>query len=171
MDFSSEFSSFSLLNIFQLLKTVGWRVLVGVGALYGCVYVYERLSWTNSAKERSFKEQYVHHATRKLKLIVDLTSSNCSHQVQQYVSCFAFFIRSDNRKNSFFFHRELSGTFARLCRVVDTATTDMSEELKQLKEELDALETNQKQIKLLRNKANYITSELEIFDTNYLRQN
>lgn len=65
----------------------------------------------------------------------------------------------------------MSGTFARLCRVVDTATTDMSEELKQLKEELDALETNQKQIKLLRNKANYITSELEIFDTNYLRQN
>lgn len=67
----------------QLLKTVGWRVLVGIGALYGCVYFYERLSWTNSAKERAFKEQYVRHATRKLKLIVDLTSSNCSHQVQQ----------------------------------------------------------------------------------------
>lgn len=66
-----------------LLKTIGWRVLVGVVGLYGCVYFYERLSWTNTAKERTFKSQYVQHATRKLKLIVDLTSANCSHQVQQ----------------------------------------------------------------------------------------
>ncbi|KAI8033992.1 hypothetical protein M5D96_013237 [Drosophila gunungcola] len=67
----------------QMLKTIGWRVLVGVGALYGCIYLYERLSWTNSAKERTFKGQYVRHATKKLKMIVDLTSANCSHQVQQ----------------------------------------------------------------------------------------
>lgn len=57
--------------------------MVGVGVLYGCVYMYERLSWTNSAKERAFKAQYVRHATKKLKMIVDLTSANCSHQVQQ----------------------------------------------------------------------------------------
>lgn len=65
----------------------------------------------------------------------------------------------------------MSGTFARLCRVVDTATTDMTEELKQIEGELTILEANQKQIKLLRNKANYISSELDIFDTNYLRSN
>lgn len=70
-------------SAFQMLKTIGWRVLVGVGALYGCIYLYERLSWTNSAKERAFKAQYVRHATKKLKMIVDLTSANCSHQVQQ----------------------------------------------------------------------------------------
>lgn len=67
----------------QLLKTIGWRVIVGAGILYGSVYLYERLSWTNAAKEKTFKNQYVQHATRKLKLIVDLTSANCSHQVQQ----------------------------------------------------------------------------------------
>lgn len=67
--------------------------------------------------------------------------------------------------------RELSGTFARLCRVVDTATSDMTEELKKIEGELAVLETNQKNLKLLRNKANYITSELEIFDTNYIRPN
>lgn len=72
-----------LANLFQLFKTIGWRVLVGVGGIYLSVYAYERLSWTNKAKERKFKEQYVRHATRKLKLIVDLTSANCSHQVQQ----------------------------------------------------------------------------------------
>ena len=66
-----------------LLKTVGWRFLIGVGAVYASLYMYERLSWTNSAKEKTFKAQYVRHATSKLKLIVDLTSANCSHQVQQ----------------------------------------------------------------------------------------
>lgn len=71
----------------------------------------------------------------------------------------------------YFAFRELNGTFARLCRVVDTATTDMNDELKQIQNELAVLETKQKQLKLLRNKANYITSELEIFDTNYLRSN
>lgn len=69
------------------------------------------------------------------------------------------------------FFRELSGTFARLCRVVDTATSDMTDELKKIEEELAVLETKQKSLKLLRNKANYITSELDIFDTNYIRPN
>lgn len=74
-----------------------------------------------------------------------------------------------SKQINFSFHRELSGTFARLCRVVDTATTDMTEELKSIEGELTILEANQKKIKLLRNKANYIGSELDIFDTNYLR--
>ncbi|XP_018800285.1 PREDICTED: transmembrane GTPase Marf isoform X2 [Bactrocera latifrons] len=132
-----------------MLKTIGWRVLLGVGALYGCIYLYERLSWTNSAKERAFKSQYVRHATKKLKMIVDLTSANCSHQVQQ----------------------ELSSTFARLCRLVDNATTDMNEELKSLESQLTVLESNQKQLKLLRNKANYIQNELDIFENNYITIN
>ena len=33
------------------------------------------------AKCREFKRQYVDHAARKLRLIVDMTSANCSHQV------------------------------------------------------------------------------------------
>ncbi|RZF43133.1 hypothetical protein LSTR_LSTR014602 [Laodelphax striatellus] len=66
-----------------MLKTVGWRFVLITGAVYGCLYAYERLTWTTKAKERAFKNQYVNHATKKLKLIVDLTSANCSHQVQQ----------------------------------------------------------------------------------------
>lgn len=132
-----------------LLKTIGWRVIVGAGILYGSVYLYERLSWTNAAKEKNFKNQYVQHATRKLKLIVDLTSANCSHQVQQ----------------------ELSSTFARLCRVVDTATTEMNTELKDIETSLAVIEANQKQIKVLSNKANFIQRELEIFDSNYIKEN
>lgn len=64
-----------------LIKTVGWRLIMLTGAVYGCLYMYERLTWTSKAKERQFKRQYVEHATKKLRLIVDLTSANCSHQV------------------------------------------------------------------------------------------
>ena len=77
------------------------------GALYGTIYAYERLTWTNQvifsfvltfvnsilvphfvsvqAKLKEFKRQYVDHAARKLRLIVDMTSANCSHQVLFHV--------------------------------------------------------------------------------------
>jgi len=58
-----------------------------------------------------------------------------------------------------------------LCRVVDVATTDMNDELKNIETSLNELEKNQKNIKLLRNKANYITNELELFDNNYIKSN
>merc|ERR1712242_616634 len=73
--------------------------------IYGTVYLYERITWTNQAKLKEFKRQYVDHAARKLRLIVDMTSANCSHQVQQ----------------------ELSSTFARLCHLVDESTAEMKE--------------------------------------------
>lgn len=130
-----------------LMKTVGWRVIVVTGAIYSCLYLYERLTWTNKAKEKAFKKQYVGHATRKLKMIVDLTSANCSHQVQQ----------------------ELSGTFARLCHLVDEATTDMDKNLKSLEIEITDLENAASRAKVLRNKANYLTHELELFEDAYLK--
>lgn len=66
-----------------LVRIVGWQVIAITSAIYALLYIYERVSWTTRAKEDSFKKQYVAHATRKLKLIIDLTSSNCSYQVQQ----------------------------------------------------------------------------------------
>ncbi|XP_030762717.1 transmembrane GTPase Marf [Sitophilus oryzae] len=130
-----------------MFKTIGWRVIVVTGALYGSLYLYERLTWTNKAKERSFKRQYVDHATRKLRMIVDLTSSNCSHQVQQ----------------------ELSGTFARLCSLVDKATHDMDDQLKVLEKEVATLDNASGRAKVLRNKANYLSHELDLFVDAYLK--
>lgn len=115
--------------------------------MYGCLYLYERLTWTNKAKEKAFKKQYVQHATRKLRMIVDLTSANCSHQVQQ----------------------ELSGTFARLCHLVDEATGEMDKELKELEAEVGKLENAGGKAKVLRNKANYLAHELELFEDTYLK--
>lgn len=66
-----------------LVRTIGWKVIAFTMSVYAIAYSYERVTWNNKAKEKAFKKQYVDHATRKLKLIVDLTSTNCSHQVQQ----------------------------------------------------------------------------------------
>lgn len=133
-------------NIFQMLKTVGWRLIVATGAIYGCLYLYERLSWTTKAKERTFKMQYVHHATSKLRLIVDLTSANCSHQVQQ----------------------ELSTTFAQLCELVDRSANDLSDEMKSLDRELRILAKSTEVSKILRNNADLLKVKLKQFDDTFL---
>lgn len=129
-----------------MLKTVGWRLIVATGAIYGCLYLYERLSWTTKAKEREFKRQYVEHATSKLRLIVDLTSANCSHQVQQ----------------------ELSTTFARLCQLVDESASDLNEQMKHLDRELSILAQSTEVSKVLRNKAEFLKAELKHFDDTFL---
>lgn len=129
-----------------MLKTVGWRLIVATGAVYGVLYLYERLSWTTKAKEREFKRQYVDHATAKLRLIVDLTSANCSHQVQQ----------------------ELSTTFARLCQLVDESTINLNDEMKNLDRELKMLTKSTEIAKVLRNKADLLKVELKQFDDTFL---
>lgn len=47
----------------------------------------------------------------------------------------------------------------------------MNDELKDIESTLAVLEAHQKQLKLLKNKANYITNELDIFENNYIKQN
>lgn len=66
-----------------LIRVIGWHVIAITSTIYGLLYVYERVSWTNRAKENAFKKQYVQHATKKLRLIIDFTSANSAHQVQQ----------------------------------------------------------------------------------------
>merc|ERR1719282_2185053 len=130
-----------------LLKTVGWRVIAVSGAIYGTIYLYERITWTNQAKLKEFKKQYVDHAARKLRLIVDMTSANCSHQVQQ----------------------ELSSTFARLCHLVDESTAEMKEEAKSLEREVRQLEEIAAKAKVLRNQATFLGNKLEMFESTYLQ--
>ncbi len=129
-----------------LLKTVGWRVLAVTGAVYGSLYLYERATWTTQAKCREFKRQYVEHAARKLRLIVDMTSANCSHQVQQ----------------------ELSSVFARLCHLVDETTADMREDIRGIDRALKDLEEAAARSKVLKNQASFIANKLELFEQTYL---
>ncbi|XP_040568065.1 transmembrane GTPase Marf [Lepeophtheirus salmonis] len=129
-----------------ILKTVGWRAIALTGALYGGLYGYERLTWTAQAQAREFKRQYVYHAARKFRLIVDMTSANCSHQVQQ----------------------ELSSTFARLCHLVDETVCDINEDIKHVDEVLKNLNATAEESKVLKNKASYIRGELELFEKTFL---
>ncbi|KAL4221326.1 Mitofusin-2 [Mactra antiquata] len=127
-------------------RAVGWKVLAIVGGMYMLVYGYERLSWTNKAKERAFKAQYVDYAGSKLKLIVDLTSSNCSHQVQQ----------------------ELSSTFARLCNQADISKSKLEEEIKNQDEVISQLKQSADKSKTFRNKAVYLDKGLDGFKERFL---
>merc|ERR1719326_2005838 len=130
-----------------LLKMVGWRVIAVSATIYGTVYLYERITWTNQAKLKEFKRQYVDHAARKLRLIVDMTSANCSHQVQQ----------------------ELSSTFARLCHLVDESTAEMKDNAKTMERNIKELEEIAGRSKVLRNQATFLGNKLEMFESTYLQ--
>lgn len=72
--------------------------------------------------------------------------------------------------STFIFLRELSSTFARLCHLVDSSTSDMEQEMKQLESEIQKLEELTASAKLLKNKANYLINELDMFDSAYLSE-
>jgi len=128
-------------------KAIGWKVIVVAGTVYGLLYIYERLTWTNKAKERAFKRQYVEYASSKLRLIVDLTSANCSHQVQQ----------------------ELSSTFSRLVHEVDLTKSDLQTELDDLQQTISRLEAHASKAHVLKNKAQFIETELDKFFSQFLK--
>ncbi|XP_073249397.1 mitofusin-2-like [Porites lutea] len=126
-------------------KTVGWKFIALCGGLYSGVYVIERLRWTNSAKERSFKRQFVEYATEKLQLVVSFTSANCSIQVQQ----------------------ELTSTFVKLKSLVQRAKETLEENIIDLYKEITRLEKIENDAKILRNKASWFESELSQFITEF----
>ncbi|KAI2515096.1 mitofusin 2 [Homo sapiens] len=128
-------------------KAVGWRLIALSFGLYGLLYVYERLTWTTKAKERAFKRQFVEHASEKLQLVISYTGSNCSHQVQQ----------------------ELSGTFAHLCQQVDVTRENLEQEIAAMNKKIEVLDSLQSKAKLLRNKAGWLDSELNMFTHQYLQ--
>ncbi|XP_061592906.1 mitofusin-2 [Cololabis saira] len=128
-------------------KAVGWRLIALSVGLYGLLYVYERLTWTTRAKERAFKRQFVDYASEKLQLIVSYTGSNCSHQVQQ----------------------ELAGVFAQLCQQVDVTRQNLEDEINHMNSKIEVLDNLQSKAKLLRNKAGWLDSELNMFTQQYLQ--
>ena len=67
----------------QIWKTGGWWFMALCGGLYSGVHVIERVCWTNGAKEKAFKRQFVDYASEKLQAEVSVISAKCSGQVQQ----------------------------------------------------------------------------------------
>ncbi|XP_046850418.1 mitofusin-2-like [Xenia sp. Carnegie-2017] len=100
--------------------------IVVCGGLYGLLYVIERLRWTNDAKEKAFKNQFVAYTANCLQSVLSLTSSNCIQQVMS----------------------ELSSTFAQLCYKVDAAKKKEENEISKLSEDITDLERIESQARL-----------------------
>lgn len=66
-----------------LVRTVGWRVIAVTTVIYGALYAYEYLTWTNSAKERIFKAQYVRYVRRNLKDCLPIITQHIANSLEQ----------------------------------------------------------------------------------------
>lgn len=65
-----------------LVRTVGLRVIVITTVIYGALYAYEYLTWTNTAKEKAFKAQYVRYAKKGLQLCVPSIGQNIAKSIE-----------------------------------------------------------------------------------------
>ncbi|VDP54052.1 unnamed protein product [Schistosoma curassoni] len=127
-------------------KAVGWRVLAVACGIYGGLYLYERLSWTNKAKETAFKRQYVDFASHKLRLIVDLTSTNARHQAK----------------------RELHLAHKKLSTEVENFSDTLVEEVKQLDSDINRLDFITTEARKLKNRANNLGNILNKFHETFI---
>lgn len=68
-----------------LVRTVGWKIIAATSFVYGAIYFYEYLTWTNAAKKKAFKKQFVRHAKNRLRgagWISDAVASSAQHTLQ-----------------------------------------------------------------------------------------
>ncbi|CAL8347566.1 unnamed protein product [Merluccius merluccius] len=127
-------------------RSVGWRLILLSVSLYGLLYLYEKLTWTEVAQERALKRQFVEHAAHRLRALVPFTSHGCSQQV----------------------HKDLMSTFSRLCQRVDLSEAELEEQIRQLTFKIQQLESVQRRSKVLRNRATELQGHLDVFSAQYL---
>ncbi|XP_028988036.1 mitofusin-1-like [Betta splendens] len=130
-------------------RSVGWRVIALSLSLYGLLYLYEKLTWTDASRERALKQQFVEHVSHRLRAVVPVTSSACSQQV-----C-----------------KELSSTFSRLTQRVDLSEAELEGNIRQLSFRIQRLENIQRRSKAFRNRATDLETQLEAFSVQYLQGN
>ncbi|XP_065131962.1 mitofusin-1 [Paramisgurnus dabryanus] len=128
-------------------RSAGWRFVALSVSLYSLLYLYERLTWTNSSKERALKQQFVDYVTQRLQAIIHIISSNCGQQVQQ----------------------EMVAVFARMCQQVDKSEMELESEIRRLTARIQRLERVQRHSKTLRHKATDLEAQLELFSDEYLQ--
>ncbi|XP_074505935.1 mitofusin-1-like isoform X1 [Sebastes fasciatus] len=130
-------------------RSVGWRLIALSLSLYGLLYLYEKLTWTDASRERALKQQFVEHAARRLRAVIPVTSSACSQQV----------------------FKELSSTFSRLTQRVDLSEAELEGNIRQLSFRIQRLENIQRRSKAFRNRATELETLLEAFSVQYLQGN
>ncbi|XP_076600908.1 mitofusin-1 isoform X3 [Chaetodon auriga] len=130
-------------------RSVGWRLIALSVSLYGLLYLYEKLTWTNASRERALKQQFVEHAALRLRAVIPVCSSACSQQV----------------------YKELSSTFSRLTQRVDLSEAELEGNIRQLSFRIQRLENIQRRSKAFRNRATELETQLEAFSAQYLQGN
>ncbi|KAL1233806.1 Transmembrane GTPase Marf [Trichinella pseudospiralis] len=128
-------------------RTVGWPVIVTIISIYELIYLYERLSWNEKAKERKFKRQFSDHLSRKLKIMEDAIISTFQQQIQREIDHFA----------------------RRLDAVATTALSETKDEIKALKKQVAVLEKVTSEYAPVKKDFVMLQGELENFKNNYLR--
>uniref|UniRef100_UPI0037E7EE43 mitofusin-1 n=1 Tax=Semicossyphus pulcher TaxID=241346 RepID=UPI0037E7EE43 len=128
-------------------RSVGWRLIALSLSLYGLLYLYEKLTWTNASRERALKLQFVEHAAQRLRAVVPISSSACSQQV----------------------YKELASTFSRLTQRVDLSEAELEGNIRQLSFRIQRLENIQRRSKAFRNRATELETQLEAFSVQYLQ--
>ncbi|VDI64294.1 mitofusin [Mytilus galloprovincialis] len=125
-----------------------WKVSAAVGSLYSILYIYEWFTWTNKAKGKRFKSQYVDYAGSELRQIVGMKSDTFSHQV----------------------NRELTSTFDRLSDYVLQSKLNYKDEILNLDKKIQRLEDTSKKAESFRNKADMFDKELTSFIKEFLQK-
>jgi mitofusin len=126
-------------------QTIGWKIVAMAGTAIACVYGYERLCWTNRAKETTFKQQFVSFAAEKLQLVVAVKSKDCKQQVQ----------------------RELRHSVVELKSMIDHTKGQLESEISQLESDIRQYQNAEIQARKLKNEMSYFKSELQKFMTDF----
>ncbi|XP_061588729.1 mitofusin-1-like isoform X2 [Cololabis saira] len=130
-------------------RSVGWRIIALSLSLYGLLYLYEKLTWTDASRERVLKQQFVQHASHRLRTVIPVTSHACSQQVL----------------------KELSSTYGRMVQRVDLSEAELEGNIQQLSFKIQRLENIQRKSKAFRNRAAELEAQLEAFSAQYLQGN
>lgn len=129
-----------------LVRTVGWRVIVVTTVVYGALYAYEYLTWTNSAKERIFKAQYVRYVQRNLKDCLPIISQHIANSLEQ----------------------KMASTFTKVKEEVDAEKSEVVERINLLRVSLNKLKLCDDFTQAVLGENGVILRELANFATTFL---
>lgn len=129
-----------------LVRTVGWKVIVVTTVIYGALYAYEYLTWTNAAKERAFKAQYVRYARKGLQDCVPIISQHIANSVEQ----------------------KMTATFAKLKEEIDAESKEITSRAGLLNDSLERLRICDDFTTELLGENNILLNELVAFASSFL---
>lgn len=129
-----------------LVRTVGWKVIVVTVAVYGSLYLYEYLTWTNSAKEKAFRSQYTKYAKKGLQDCVPIISKHIANSIEQ----------------------KLNTTFLKIKDEIDVESSDLKTRISLFQKSITKLRLCDEFTSELLGESNFLMTELYAFASSFL---